>query len=148
MIIPVSLPSFGCNSEITSYIAAQLLSHEGLPSSSDQADGRDSDASVDTTSSIFARNANSKCVFCWETTGKKTAEVLYMSQQWDYYYCYSCRGWFKRRFDNPKVFLPVKDKTDIRHLTWFYVAHMQSVYERTKFRDRVENVWHQFLRGG
>jgi hypothetical protein len=117
------------------------LCYEGLPSSNDRVDERDSDASADTTMSVFAIYANSKCVFCSGATEKKTAEMLYMSQEWDYYYCYICRGWFQRYFDDARIFLPVKDKAEIKHLTWFYVTHMESAYERRKFRERMESVW-------
>ncbi|MDA4132635.1 MAG: hypothetical protein OK454_05860 [Thaumarchaeota archaeon] len=109
--------------------------------SSDWADERDRETSADTTTSGFARYANHDCVFCSEVTGRKTAEMLYMSQEWDYYYCYKCRGWFKRYFLDPKVFLPVRERSEVRRLTWFYVTHVESLHEWRKFRDRVESVW-------
>ena len=109
--------------------------------SSDWGEAQDDGAGSDATRPVFGRNADSDCVYCSRVTGKKTAEVLYASQEWDYYYCYRCRGWFKRRFRSPKVFLPVNDRTEIKHLTWFYVGRMQSDYERKKILERMGSVW-------
>lgn len=70
--------------------------------------------------------------------------MLYTSQRWDFYYCYRCRRWFKRYYDDRRVFLPVKDAAEIRYLTWFHFTHLQSVYDRKKFRERIERgpfVW-------
>jgi hypothetical protein len=88
-------------------------------------------------------NADSLCIFCSVPYGKKTAEMLYMSQEWDYYYCYRCRRWFKKHYNNHRIILPIGDKTEIRHLTWFYASHLESVYEQRKLLDRMESIWHQ-----
>ena len=65
-----------------------------------------------------------------------------MSLKWDYYYCYKCRGWFKRYYGDDKVFLPVKSELEIRDLTQSYVERMQAFYERSWLYDKLAGFWH------
>jgi hypothetical protein len=102
---------------------------------------RDRDSSAGANGSTFDAYADHACVLCSGVAEKRTAELIYMSQQWDYFYCYRCRGWFKRHYGDPRVYLPVRDKAQIKHLTWFYTSHLESVYERRKFFATMENVW-------
>lgn len=113
-----------------------------MPSTSDWAEERDPRASGDDKIPGFDAYANSDCVYCTGTTERKTAEMLYMSLEWDYYYCYKCRGWFKRYYGDRKVFLPVRDETEVRSLTQSYVEQMQSIYERSWFYDKLAGFWH------
>jgi len=87
----------------------------------------------------FGRGADSQCVFC-DIPEEKTAELLYASPQWDYYYCYRCREWFKRLFGDSKTFLPVRSRTEVRRLTWIYTTRMRSVYELEQMSRHVEGV--------
>jgi hypothetical protein len=113
-----------------------------LPSTGDWAEERDPRASDDPKPPGFDAYANSDCVYCVGTTEKKTAEVLYMSLRWDYYYCYKCRGWFKRYYGNAKVFLPVRDEREVRSLTQSYLDQMRSIYERGWLYDKLAGYWH------
>jgi hypothetical protein len=90
----------------------------------------------------FGNYANSKCFRCSKVTERKTAELLYMGSQWDYYYCFRCRGWFKKPFLNDRVVLPVTDGKAVKHLTWIYTSHLEAVHENRKMLERVERVWH------
>ena len=90
---------------------------------------------------FYMRNVDAECIFCRNATEQKTAEMLYMSQEWDYYYCYRCRGWFKRHYGNKKVVLPVRDRRDIRHLTFVYVSNMQRIENNAKFAHSLHGVW-------
>jgi len=94
--------------------------------------------------SYYARSADTPCIFCYEVTERPTAEMLYMSQQWDFFYCYRCRGWFKRHYENYKVVLPIRDRRDIRHLTWTYLSRMQRLERNAEFERRVRDVWRAF----
>ena len=89
----------------------------------------------------FGIYADSECFRCAKITERKTAELLYMSSQWDYYYCYRCRGWFKKPFMEKRVVLPVTDRKVIRHLTWMYTSHMEAIHENRKLIERMESVW-------
>ena len=94
----------------------------------------------------FGIYADSECFRCAKITERKTAELLYMSSQWDYYYCYRCRGWFKKPFMEKRVVLPVTDRKVIRHLTWMYTSHMDAVHENRRLLERMESVWRGFER--
>jgi hypothetical protein len=113
-----------------------------VPSSSDWAEKGEPHASGDDKTIRFDAYANSDCIYCEGTSERKTAEILYMSLKWDYYYCYKCRGWFKRYYFDRKVFLPVKDGMEIRSLTQSYVDQMRSIYERGWLYDKLAGVWH------
>ena len=113
-----------------------------MPSSSDWAEERDPRPSGGDRTPGFDAYANSDCVYCAGTTERKTAEMLYMSLKWDYYYCYKCRGWFKRYYGDQKVFLPVRDEVEVRGLTQSYKEQMQSIYERSWFYDKLAGIWH------
>ncbi|MGD0636794.1 MAG: hypothetical protein ABSA72_01970 [Nitrososphaerales archaeon] len=90
----------------------------------------------------FGAYADSECFRCSEVTVSKTAEMLYMSSEWDYYYCYRCRGWFKRLFSNEEVVLPVTDRRVISHLTWMYASQMEAIFENRRMLEQVGRVWH------
>ena len=111
-----------------------------LPSR-DWTDGSDVRDSFDNEFLRFAIHPDSGCALCSVLTGNKTAEMIYMSQEWDYYYCYRCRRWFKKRFDDQRIFLEIKDKAAVKHLTWVYVSHLETVYEQRRLLDRVESIW-------
>ena len=90
----------------------------------------------------FGVYADSECFRCSQVTVGKTAEMLYMSSEWDYYYCYRCRGWFKRLFSREEVVLPVTDRRVINHLTWMYTSQMEAMYENRRMLEQVARVWH------
>ena len=94
------------------------------------------------TASEPLASTDSECFRCSEVTASKTAEMLYMSSEWDYYYCYRCRGWFKRLFSKEEVVLPVTDRRVINHLTWMYASHMEAMYENRRMLEQVGRVWH------
>lgn len=90
----------------------------------------------------FGVYPDSKCFRCSQVTVSKTAEMLYMTSEWDYYYCYRCWGWFKRLFSKEEVVLPVTDRRVINHLTWMYTSHMEAMYENRRMLEQVGRVWH------
>ncbi len=109
--------------------------------------GRDEDSgSGSLPLESFGVYADSECFRCSEVIESKTAEMLYMSSEWDYYYCYRCRGWFKRLFSNEEVVLPVTDRRTINHLTWMYTSHMEAMYENRRMLEQVGRVWHRLER--
>lgn len=72
----------------------------------------------------YDAGADSKCRLC-AIPGSRTAECMYSSAEWDYYYCYRCRGWFKVFFRDDRVFIRVKSKNEIRFLTLMYTTRME-----------------------
>lgn len=95
----------------------------------------------DIPDSEFSKDADEECVFCSKVTEKKTAQMLYASQEWDYYYCYRCRAWFKRYYGDEKVVLPVVDKRDVRQLTWTYVSRMERLQVQNRLSRRMRGAW-------
>jgi hypothetical protein len=89
----------------------------------------------------FVFHPTASCINCARVTNGKTAELLYASARWDYYYCYRCMGWFKKYFANEKIILPVKDRATIRCLTWVYTRELEAIYERRRFRQTMEGAW-------
>ena len=87
----------------------------------------------------FDTGADSPCFLC-DIPEEKTAELLYASPQWDYFYCYRCRGWFKRLFGDTRTFLPVRNRTEVRRLTWIYTTRMRSVYELERMSRRMDDM--------
>ena len=87
----------------------------------------------------FDQGADSQCVFC-QIPGRNTAEMLYMSTEWNYFYCYRCRGWFKRHFSDSKSFLPVRSRMEVKRLTWIYTTRMTSVYEVRRLSEGMDDV--------
>lgn len=105
------------------------------------AEKRDWSASPPNGASGFGAHADSPCIFCSSAADTRTAEQLYASSEWDYYYCYRCRGWFRRFYRDPNVFVPVKDRMDIRFLTWHYAMQVQSMYEMKRMGEGMRTFW-------
>jgi hypothetical protein len=69
----------------------------------------------------------SRCVRCSGQTNWGTAALLYESMEWDFYYCYECRRWFKRHFKFRYQVAPVDDKKEIKMLTHFYASQREMI---------------------
>ncbi len=114
-----------------------------MDSADDWMDGHDGD-DADGTRGLgsFGIYPDSECFRCSDITGRRTAELLYMSSEWDYYYCYRCRGWFKKPFMKRHVVLPVNDRDVIKNLTWMYTSQMEAAYQNRKMLEWVERAVH------
>ena len=86
----------------------------------------------------FDQGADSKCLLCPDKD--TTAEAIYAAALWDYYYCYQCRSWFKVRFDRRSVFLPVRERAEVKRLVWIYTTRMASMQELRRLSDNVESL--------
>jgi hypothetical protein len=91
----------------------------------------------------FGLNADTECFRCSAVRKGKSAELLYMSALWDYYYCYSCRGWFKRPFRERRMVIPVDDERIVRQLTEMHMWQMESLHQNRVIFESVR----RFLRG-
>ena len=120
---------------IASNISGPLFRGRSLDSPIDRRGGEDGDADSVLNSWSFGSNADSDCFRCSGVTEMKTAELLYMSPDWDYYYCYRCRGWFKRPFEDWRTVLPVTDGRVVKQLTWAYTSQLQAVQENRQVVD-------------
>jgi len=89
----------------------------------------------------FSAFADSECFSCSKVTQGKTAELLYTSSDWDYYYCYRCRGWFKRPFAAGNIILAVKDRRQVKQLTWMYTSHMEAMHANRVMVESIGRFW-------
>jgi len=63
-------------------------------------------------------NSEGSCARC--SSSKKTAKLLIVTGQWNFFYCYRCRGWSKSSASNENFLLPVEDPKMENSLTWFW----------------------------
>lgn len=84
---------------------------------------------------LLAREiASENCVRCSFRYDWKTAALIYEGLEWKYYYCYECKGWFKRHFRYRYAVVPVDDGQDITLL----VKHVE--LQRDMFEADLENI--------
>src|SRR5437773_9518028 len=78
-----------------------------------------------------------RCVKCY--SGSQTAELIYQSSFWDFYYCFRCRSWFKSSAVGKRITVLITDKSVIKSLTWHYTSNLQirqSVPDVSSILDR------------
>ena len=68
---------------------------------------------------------NDQCLTCYSGNGAKTALLLFETAQWNFYYCYRCRGWYQKHYRIKHLVLPIKDKMMLKSLNWFYASESQ-----------------------
>jgi len=81
------------------------------------------DSRADREEYFFSTTA--ECVSCRPGSGTKTAKLLLETGEWTFYYCYRCRGWFRKHYRIAHLEIPIRDKMLIKSLNWFYMSEMQ-----------------------
>jgi len=85
--------------------------------------------------------ASEACVRCSGLIGWKTAALIYEGLEWEYYYCYECKRWFRRHFrlryavalvDDDKVISLLLKQLESRKVT--LEAEFESL---SRFRSRI-----------
>jgi hypothetical protein len=74
-----------------------------------------------------------ECVICPPRSQiSKTAKLLIMTGQWNFYYCYRCRGWFQAHFSSKNLVFRVQNKKIENSLTWFWKSENEMIEENRK----------------
>jgi len=69
--------------------------------------------------SIAREGATEPCINCsGRRVWKNTAALLYEGLQWQYYYCYECRRWWKRHSKYRYLVSPIVDGRIANNLVW------------------------------
>ncbi len=79
------------------------------------------------------------CIVC-NSSLNSTAELLYQTEFWDFYYCPICCRWFQSSARDSSVAFPVKRKAQERALTLLYDERMQQIQSIYSTSDYVERV--------
>ncbi|MFI5421747.1 MAG: hypothetical protein ACHQ1H_12330 [Nitrososphaerales archaeon] len=87
-------------------------------------------------------NSNAECMICSPQTRKdKTAKLLIVTGQWNYYYCYRCRGWFQAHFSSKNLVLRVDNKRIENSLTWFWKSENEMIEENRRALEWVYSLF-------
>jgi hypothetical protein len=81
-------------------------------------------------------NSETDCVRC----AKKTAKLLIVTGQWDFYYCYRCRRWSQAHYTARHVLLPMEDARMEKSLTWFWRTESELMQENVKAMNWIHSV--------
>ncbi len=95
-------------------------------------------------------NPETSCIICSTKSENKTAKLLVVTGQWNFYYCYRCRRWFQTHFSSKEIALPVDDQKIQTSLTWFWrtenelyeenrraIMWLRSLFTGKRYEDRM-----------
>lgn len=89
-------------------------------------------------------NSDIDCLICpAKFRGMKSAKLLIVTGQWNFYYCYRCRGWFQAHYSMKNLVLRVENKKIENSLTWFWRSENEMIEEN---RRALEWVYSLFTR--
>jgi late competence protein required for DNA uptake (superfamily II DNA/RNA helicase) len=77
-----------------------------------------------------AINSETSCVRC--TSGEKSAKLLLITGEWNFYYCYRCRRWSRSHYSSKNVLLPVESSRTEKSLTWFWRTERELMEENAR----------------
>jgi len=70
------------------------------------------------------------CIIC--SSGPKTAKLLIVTGEWNFYYCYRCRHWSRSNDSSRNDFFPVGNSRTEKSLTWFWKSEKELVEENIR----------------
>jgi len=76
-------------------------------------------------------NSEASCILCSPRSENKTAKLLIVTGQWNFYYCYRCRQWFQAHFSSKEIVLPIRNQKIQTSLTWFWRSENE-LYEENR----------------
>src|SRR5271169_2791193 len=76
-------------------------------------------------------NPEASCIICSTGSGNKTAKLMVVTGQWNFYYCYRCRRWSQSHYSSKGITLPVTDQKIQNSLTWFWRSENE-MYEENR----------------
>jgi hypothetical protein len=83
-------------------------------------------------------NSEVSCVHC--ATGK-TAKLLLITGQWNFYYCSHCRRWSQSHYSSRGELLPIENQRIENSLTWFWRTETELMRENQRAMDWIRNVF-------
>lgn len=76
-------------------------------------------------------NSVTNCSIC--PSGLKSAKLLIVTGQWNFYYCYRCRRWSRSHYSEEKEDLhPIEDARMQKSLTWFWMTESELMEENLR----------------
>jgi hypothetical protein len=96
------------------------------------------------------KNANSKpgepminsegvCARCFPAS--KTAKLLIVTGQWNFYYCYRCRRWSQSHHSEGNRLLPVDDARMENSLTWFWKTEKELMEDNIRAVEWIRSIF-------
>ena len=82
-------------------------------------------------------NSEANCIRC----SSKTAKLLIVTGQWDFYYCYRCRRWSQANYSARHVLFPVEDGRMENSLTWFWRMESELMQENARAMEWINSVF-------
>lgn len=83
-------------------------------------------------------NSEVSCVHC---ANGKTAKLLLITGQWNFYYCYRCRRWSQSHYSSSGVTLAVENDRIENSLTWFWRTEMELMRENLRAMKWIQRVF-------
>ena len=77
-------------------------------------------------------NSDTECLICPAATRTKSAKLLILTGQWNFYYCYKCRGWFQAHYSSKELVLRVDKEKTANSLTWFWRSENELIEENRR----------------
>lgn len=84
-------------------------------------------------------NSETSCALC--SPGMKTAKLLIVTGQWNFFYCYRCRRWSKSTASDGNVLLPVQDPKMENSLTWFWRTERELMEANIRAMEWIHSVF-------
>ena len=66
------------------------------------------------------------------------------TSQWSFYYCYKCRGWYRKHYRIRYLEEPIRDKKMIQSLNWFCTSEMQINEANLEISESIRKYWYRF----
>ena len=91
-------------------------------------------------------NSTTFCPICSGVSrgSTKTAKLLIITAEWNFYYCYRCRGWYQVHYKMRNFAFRVPSKKLENALTWFWMSESELIEENRKTLNWVHNLLRGF----
>ena len=83
---------------------------------------------------------NSDVVSCVRCSGR-TAKLLLITGQFNFYYCYRCRHWYQSHFSARNTLWPVHNSRIENSLTWFWMSEREMMNENIRAIDWMRSIF-------
>ncbi len=84
-------------------------------------------------------NSEGICAHC--SPASKTAKLLIVTGQWNFYYCYRCRRWSQSYYSAKSVLLPIENSRMEKSLTWFWKTEEELMHENLRAMEWIRSIF-------